>query len=227
MGKSLVSSGEPITRRDIQEIIMMLLLTTTVLLVSSALALPAIDPTAKPCCPPNRWWAQMLDLNSDLTYSMNYAVDSNTMKEAVITTSRFTGEVFSYRLTDYNTNMIYTQNNYGAQNGQCVKTKNTRTFVNCQGGGAYPANVKYSYIGNATMGGPGSGGLLYDAWMIQYTDPGNEMNVTISMSRDTCAPLLEKVITPQTNMVLLFNNINATVDDAFLSLPPACQPVVG
>ena len=53
------------------------------------------------------------------------------------------------------------------------------------------------YLGNGTLGGS----LLYDAWSIQYEQ---ELNITITLARDTCLPVLEKV-----------NNINTSPCEPF------------
>jgi len=222
----------------------MLLLTTVALLMTSALALPTgagdsgmtganmAMPTA-PCCTPPRWQASMFDLKADsgLTYVTEYAQDETMQAEGSVTMNRLTTEIVSQTFTDYKTKMTYTVNMYGDKMGQCVSSKVGHDFYSsCNtkpAAAAMPSNILgFQYEGNATLGGPK--GLMYDAWNIQFSDG---LNVTISLTRDMCIPVLENVKydTPSgpVESLLLFNDVTTNVDDKLLTMPAACAATSG
>jgi len=197
------------------------------------LALPGQDsqaPPTKPCCKTGVWSAQLFTLDDDqhfLRYATDFAVDEVNGIETTYVEDRITGQLVERMHVDYKKQISYTVLYYGDQKGQCQTSKPAHKFwSSCDTPMPGKANMtSVKYLGNGTLGGS----LLYDAWSIQYEQ---ELNITITLARDTCLPVLEKVnninTSPLAHPVLMFNNAKLSAPMGYFDIPPECvSGVVG
>jgi len=179
-------------------------------------------PTA-PCCVGRRWQGTMIDLKATdgYKYLINFAEDSVLMRDGSRVIDRMTGQVVEEVYNDYKANMTYTVD----YNGKCVKSMPGHAFF---GSCDHPSYMAAQYVGNGTMGGvdPHTKGIFYDAWSMQFP---NDINVTISLSRGYCVPLLEQYSQrlPKLDVLMLLSDVTTTmVEDALLNMPKACVDAV-
>merc|ERR1711963_738389 len=86
---------------------------------------------AAPCCSPNRWHAEIFDLQPDKDfgkYFSLYAVDQAAQKEVIITMDRATGQTMQHSVSDYLNKSVYTVTFWDPANIKCEKTAPVHDF---------------------------------------------------------------------------------------------------
>ncbi|GFO47682.1 hypothetical protein PoB_007418700 [Plakobranchus ocellatus] len=170
---------------------------TTPMMMMTTEAIPT-----KPCCTPRRWQAAMYNLKagrSSLQYATVYVFDADMKKEGYMVLPVDGGSPVYQGFTDYNTGIKYTLT-FGP-NGGCKQEKADHEF--------------YDHCFGTS--------IMYDAWSFSI----DKMDITISLGRDGCIPILENIVYNDPNMpsetLLLFNDVTTMVTDAhLLDMPRAC-----
>ncbi|KAK3792679.1 hypothetical protein RRG08_032316 [Elysia crispata] len=184
----------------------------------------------KPCCIPKRWQAAMFDLKAGpnaLMYATIFAYDADMKREGYMVLPIDGGPPIHQGFTDYSKGIKY-EVTYGPSGG-CTQNKPEHDFYDhCFATNSTTEKVtNLNYVGMATLGGEGKG-IVYDAWTFKL----GAMDISLSLGRDGCIPILENVRNNDPNMpsdiLLMFNDVTTTVTDThLLETPAACVAAAG